>query len=169
MNTDQSNNSPGSNGVGDKTPTEESAHDETPVDENALAYRSIRNVFLERFPELWDRIEARYAPHYNLKTQIPGTYPLFEEIFKPRVIELLESGADGESLKRIFFFYEEMASSHDEEVTNLLWKSILEPLASDNQLIVAAWKYMGEKTKALSQEIAILRGWQGNLPADKTR
>src|SRR5580658_38074 len=85
-------------------------------DQDALAYRSIRNVFLERFPELWERIEAKYAPHYNLKTQIPGSYPLFEEILKPRVIELLESDADDDLLKRIFSFYEEMARSSDEEV-----------------------------------------------------
>jgi hypothetical protein len=142
------------------------AGDGNPLNENALVYRSIRNVFLERFPELWERIEKKYAPHYNLKSQIPGTYPLFEEILKPRVIELLESGTDDDLLKRIFFFYEEMAGSRDEEVVNLLWKSILEPLASDKALIAAAWKYTGEKTKALAREIAILRGWQGNLPTD---
>jgi hypothetical protein len=156
MNTDRSANSPESYGAGD----------ETPLNENTLAYRSIRNVFLERFPELWERIEKKYAAHYNLKTQIPGTYPLFEEVLKPRVIELLESGTGDESLKRIFSFYEEMAGSRDEEVVSLLWKSILEPLASEKQLIVAAWKYMGEKTKALAREIAILRGWDANLPTD---
>lgn len=148
--------------------------DEIPLDGNALVYRSIRNVFLERFPELWERIEKKYAAHYNLKTQIPGTYPLFEEILKPRVIELLESGADGDSakagdddtLKHIFVFYEEMARSHDDEVKNLLWKSILEPLASDKAFIAAAWRYMGEKTKILAREITILRGWDANLPTD---
>jgi hypothetical protein len=156
MDTDRSESSPEPNGGGGGNA----------FDEKVLAYRSIRNVFLERFPELWDRIEKKYAACYNLKTQIPGTYPLFEEILKPRVIELLDSSADDDSLKRIFSFYEEMASSQDEEVVNLLWKSILEPLASDKQLIAKAWKYMGEKTKALAREIAILRGWQVHLPAN---
>jgi hypothetical protein len=142
------------------------AADETPVDENALYYKSIRNVFLERFPDLWERIEKKYSQHYNLKTQIPGTYPLFEEILNPRVIELLQFATDEASLKPIFSFYEEMARSPDEEVVNLLWKSILEPLASDKKLIAAAWKYMGDKTKALTREIAILRGWEDNLPSD---
>ena len=107
-------------------------------EQDALSYRSIRNVFLERFPELWERIEAKYATHYNLKTQIPGSYPLFEEILKPRVIELLESGADNDMLKRIFSFYEEMARSSDEEVVNLLWISITEPLVYDKKLIAKA-------------------------------
>jgi hypothetical protein len=156
MNTDGSKSSPERNGIGD----------ETSLDEGPLAYRSARNVFLERFPELWERIEKKYAAHYNLKTKIPGTYPLFEEILKPRAIELLESGADDDSLKRIFSFYEEMARSQDEEVVNLLWKSILEPLASDKKLLATAWKYMGEKTKARAREIALLRGWEGNLPAE---
>jgi hypothetical protein len=134
-------------------------------EQDALSYRSIRNVFLERFPELWERIEAKYATHYNLKTQIPGSYPLFEEILKPRVIELLESGADNDMLKRIFSFYEEMARSSDEEVVNLLWISITEPLVYDKKLIAKAWKYWGEKTKDMAREIAKRRGWEGNLPA----
>jgi hypothetical protein len=134
-------------------------------EQDALSYRSIRNVFLERFPELWERIEAKYATHYNLKTQIPGSYPLFEEILKPRVIELLESGADNDILKRIFSFYEEMARSSDEEVVNLLWISITEPLVYDKKLIAKAWKYWGEKTKDMAREIAKRRGWEGNLPA----
>jgi hypothetical protein len=134
-------------------------------EQDALSYRSIRNVFLERFPELWERIEAKYATHYNLKTQIPGSYPLFEEILKPRVIELLESGADNDMLKRIFSFYEEMARSSDEEVVNLLWISITEPLVYDKKLIAKAWKYWGEKTKDMAREIAKRLGWEGNLPA----
>ena len=108
MDTEQSDTLPETNGAGD---------------ENALAYRSIRNVFLAEFPDLWDRIQAKYGPQYNLKTQIPGPYPLFEEILKPRVTELLQDGADEESLQHIFSFYEEMARSQDEEVVNLLWKS----------------------------------------------
>ncbi|MGB8543647.1 MAG: hypothetical protein WCD49_18610 [Candidatus Acidiferrales bacterium] len=165
MSADQSRTSPQSN-ASRRENANETSFDGTAVDESALAYRSIRNVFLERFPELWDQIEKKYSPHYNLKTQIPGTYPLFEEILKPRVTELLESGADSDSLKRIFSFYEEMASTHDDEVKNLLWKSMLEPLASDKKLIAEAWKYMGEKTKILAREIAALRGWQGNLPTE---
>jgi hypothetical protein len=156
MNTDGSNTSPEPNRAGD----------ETPLDENALAYRSIRNVFLERFSELGERIEKKYAPHYNLKTQIPGTYPLFEEILKPRVIELLESGADDDSLQRIFSFYEEMAGSRDQEVKHLLWKSILEPLVYDKSLMAKAWKYMGEQTRDTAREIAKSRGQEYNLPAD---
>jgi hypothetical protein len=159
MNTDGSKSSLEPNGA-------TGAGAETPLDDNALAYRSIRDVFLERFPELWERIENKYAPHYNLKTQIPGTYPIFEEILKPCVIELLENGGDDDSIKRILSFYEEMASSQDEEVVNLLWKSILEPLVYDKSLIAKAWKYMGEKTKALAREIARSRGWEENLPAD---
>ncbi|HXN17504.1 MAG TPA: hypothetical protein VN875_04160 [Candidatus Binatus sp.] len=161
MNTDGLKTSPEPNGAGDETKPDEDSHEQPPI-----TYRSVRNVFLERFPDLWERIERKYAPHYNLKTQIPGTYPLFEEILKPRVIELLEFGADHDSLKHIFSFYEEMASSRDQEIVNLLWKSILEPLASDKKLSATAWKYMGEKTKTLTREIAILRGWEGNLPAD---
>jgi hypothetical protein len=68
-------------------------------------------------------------------------------------------------LKRIFSFYEEMARSSDEEVVNLLWISITEPLVYDKKLIAKAWKYWGEKTKDMAREIAKRLGWEGNLPA----
>jgi hypothetical protein len=150
MPTDQSKTSPGSNGSGD---------------DNTFVYSNIRSVLLERFPELWERIEAEFGSYYNLKTQLHGSYPLFEIILKKRVIELLESGANDDALRRIFSFYEEMAGSQDEEVVNLLWISIMEPLVYDKKLIAAVWKYMGENTKNLARRIARRRGWENNMPS----
>jgi hypothetical protein len=146
----QSKTSPGPNGSGD---------------DSTFVYSNIRDVFLKRFPELWERIESEYGPYYNLKHQLPGAYPLFEDILQERVIELLKSGADADSLRRIFSFYEEMAKSKDEDVLTLLWISIMEPLVYDKKLIAEAWKYMGEKTKNMAREIAGLRAWEENLPS----
>ncbi len=150
MPTDQSKISPGSNGSGD---------------DNTFVYPNIRNVFLKRFPELWERIETEYGSYYDLKHQLPGAYPLFEDILQERVIELLKAGAYDDSLRRIFSFYEEMARSQDEEVVTLLWISIMERLVYEKTLIAEAWKYMGEKTKDMAREIAGLRGWKENLPS----
>jgi hypothetical protein len=80
MNTDGSKSSPEPNGAGDETKPEEDSQEEPLHEQPPTTYRSVRNVFLERFPDLWERIERKYTPHYNLRTQIPGTYPLFEEI-----------------------------------------------------------------------------------------
>jgi len=150
MPPDQSKTSPGSNGSGN---------------DNTFAYANIRNVFLKRFPELWERIEATFGSYYDLKSEIPGAYPLFEDILQERVIELLKSGAADDSLRRIFSFYEEMAGSQDEDVVTLLWMSIIEPLVYEKELIAEAWKYMGEKTKDMAREIARLRGWEANVPS----
>ena len=150
MPADPSKASLGSNGSGD---------------DNTFVFSNIRNVFLKRFPEVWGRIEAEYGSYYNLKHQLPGAYPLFEDILQERVIELLKSGADEDSLRRIFSFYEEMANSKDEDVVTLLWISIMEDLVYDKKLIAEAWKYMGGKTKDMAREIAGIRGWKENLPS----
>jgi hypothetical protein len=146
----QSKTWPGSNGSGD---------------DNTFVFENIRNVFLKRFPELWERIEATFGSYYDLKSEIPEAYPLFEDILQERVIELLKTGADEDSLKRIFSFYEDMAKSEDEDVVTLLSISIMEDLVYDKNLIAEAWKYMGEKTKNMAREIARSQGWEENLPS----
>jgi hypothetical protein len=113
MNTDQSKSRPGSIGSGE---------------DDTFVYANIRSVFLKRFPELWGRIEASFGSYYDLKSEFPGTYPLFEDVLKERVIEFLKAGADDDSLERIFSFYEEMARSQDEDIVTLLWISTMERL-----------------------------------------
>ena len=101
------------------------------------------------------------------RIQLEDSNPLlFEEILKPRVIELLESDADDDLLKRILSFYEEMAKMSGEEVLNRLWIAITGPQVYDKKLIAKAWKYLGEATKDMAREIAKRRGWEGDLPAD---
>jgi hypothetical protein len=131
---------------------------------NALIYKDIEKVLLTRFPELKEPVEKTFGSYYNLKTETPEAYPVFEDVLQKFLFELLDAGKDNHLLRRIFSFLEGMASSHDKDVVNLLWIAILEPLVIDRDRIRRAWQYMGEKTKNLARESACSGGWQDNLP-----
>ena len=61
---------------------------------------------------------------------------------------------------------EEMAESADEDVVNLLWMAILEPLVFSRERMSRGWGLMGSRTKELARELAELRGWRDNIPHD---
>lgn len=136
--------------------------------QQTLVYDGIHKVLLSRFPELQLRLEKAFGSYYDLRREIPEAYPVFEDVLKRTVLELLASGTDEQLLTRIFAFLEEMANSDDSNVTDLLGISILEPLTFDRARIRPAWKYMGKKTRDLARETASYGGWLENLPPDES-
>jgi hypothetical protein len=131
---------------------------------SGLIYKDIEKVLLARFPELKQLVEKTFGSYYDLKTETPEAYPVFEDVLQELLFGLLDTGKDDSLLRRIFLFLEEMADSPDRNVTNLLGIAILEPLVFNRDRIRRAWKYMGEKTKNLARENAYSGGWQENLP-----
>jgi hypothetical protein len=130
---------------------------------NALVYQGIEKLLLARFPELRPAVEKALW-YYDMKSETPEPYPLFEGVLKGFLFDLLDLGGDDPLLPRIFAFLEEMASSPDGEVVNLLWIAILEPLVFRRDRVRRAWKYMGSRTRELARETARAGGWQENLP-----
>jgi hypothetical protein len=132
--------------------------------QNTLVYQDIEKLLLVKFPELSGLLERTFGSYYDLKAETPEAYPVFEDVLKEFLFDLLDLGGDDPLLPRIFSFLEEMADSHDKEVINLLWIAILEPLVSRRDRVKRAWKYMGAKTKDLARKIARSGGWLANLP-----
>jgi len=130
-------------------------------------FNDIEKVLLSRFPELGKRLEQSFGSYYDLKSETPEAYPVFEDVLQKLVLELLRTGEDDALLQRIFAFFEEVANSSDRDVTDLLGIAILEPLVFDRASVRRAWKYMGEKTKEFARETARYGGWQDNLPPDE--
>lgn len=129
-----------------------------------LIYKHIRDDLLAKIPELRESIEENFRSYYDLNTEMPGAYPIFEDVIEPMVLKLTETPGNDQLLKRVFAFVEEMACSQDKEVVNLLWIALLKPFVYDREHIKSLWKYMGERTKQLATEVARSGGWQENLP-----
>jgi hypothetical protein len=133
---------------------------------STLKYRGIERTLLDRFPELRVRVQQEFGSYYDLKTEMPEAYPVFEDVLQPFVLELLDRQGANPFLTRIFAFFEEMAGSPDRDVTDLLGIAFLGPLVIDRERVRGAWKYMGERTKELARENARSGGSLESLPRD---
>jgi hypothetical protein len=128
--------------------------------------RESKLFLLTEFPELRDRMEGTFGSYYDLKSELPGAYPVFEDVFWDFVVERLAKDDSEHFVERAFSFCERMASSPDIEVVNLLWIAVVEPPVSNANEVQRAWKYIGPKTRTLAREIARRRGWNSSLPQE---
>jgi hypothetical protein len=136
------------------------------MDDRTLLYPGIEKTLLARFPELSGRVEQAFGSYYDLKTQIPKAYPIFEDVLQKLIFDLLKEEKTDPLLSRIFAFLEEMAKSPDRDVTDLLGIAVLEPLVFNRESIRRAWKYMGSKTRTSAMGTARAKGWEENLPVE---
>jgi hypothetical protein len=135
--------------------------------ENQLVFGRIREALISSFPELWERIEKTFGSYYNPEEETPEAYPIFEDIVKKLMFELLQNDCDQALLGRLFRFFEDMANSPDPNVSrDLLGIAILEPLDYRQESIRRAWKYMGPRTRNLAMVEARTQGRLGNLPIE---
>lgn len=69
------------------------------MDHSPLVYEGIVRVLVQRFPELWDRIEKEFGTYYDLKSEMPQAYPVFEGVLEKSVVEMLDAGTSDQSLR----------------------------------------------------------------------
>lgn len=74
---------------------------------------------------------------------------IIEDIFMPKVLELLNVNNDFILLKRIFNYFEDVANCGEEYIINLFTITVLEVLGNDKSILDTAIKYMGPETKQL--------------------
>jgi hypothetical protein len=94
------------------------------MNEQKLVYTGIEIVLLTEFPELTDRMKNTFGAYYDLTSEMPQAYPVFESVFQEFLMEKLLQHDGDKVLDRIFLFCERMARSEDAEVVNLLWRSL---------------------------------------------
>src|ERR1700733_1443957 len=141
----------------------------TVMSNEALTYDGIRGALLSAFPELLERIWSAFGSYYDLAKgtpeETPEAYPLFEDVVKNLVFDLLETGQEEALLARLFVFFERMANFPDPNVSrDLLGIAIIEPLAYRSEILQRAWKYMGPKMKELAVLETNSRRRQEDLP-----
>ena len=81
--------------------------------EHKLVFDQILGALFSAIPELWRRIADAFGDDYDLETELPEAYPIFEDVVKRVLFELLEGGRNEPLLRRLFHFFEAMATTED--------------------------------------------------------
>jgi len=82
----------------------------------------------------------------------PGGHVVIGDVLVPFLRARLKEGTEDE-LRRAFGFIEGMARSTDDDVVNIVYVSICEPLGGDRDLLKRARAYMGPRTLTISGEV----------------
>ena len=131
-----------------------------------ITYDGVVTALLDTIPEVRNVYDSELR-WWGKDPPPPDPYTVFGFALRPVLTHLARTEADEGVLKRVFGFFEEMAGSEDLEVVNLLQVSELEFLVTNPDLLSRAWKYMGERTKALTRETAKTWNSHQNLPAEE--
>lgn len=117
---------------------------------NKLNETNAIELLLESIPE----IKQLYNEEINWwDGEFPGLHNIFGNVLNPYLTKLLSEDENTELLKRIFDYIENMATSDDKYVHNVLDVTILEYLDDDKNIRETSLKYMGTNTKEISKKI----------------
>lgn len=117
-----------------------------------LNYDNLVQQMLEAVPEI--------KPHYEKELEWWDeilSHIVFGDVINPYIISLLKNSQDLDILQRAFQFFEIMANCPDERVAEVLGVTVLERLGDEPEVLKKAMKFMGNKTKEISDDIE--KGW----------
>ena len=115
-----------------------------------MNYASINEALMSRFPEL-DLLFKEQIEFWEGEDMPPHCF--MGDVLNKYVTELLRKNSDAQQIKKIFQFYEEMASSDDWLVRNLLQVTLLEYLWDEDYVFKNALENMQPKTRIMNDEI----------------
>ena len=78
---------------------------------------------------------------------------VIEQVFMPRLMELLKKNEETELLHSIFDFFEEVSNCDNQVIRNAFEVTVLEVLDIDKNILATAKQYMGLKTAQLQSEV----------------
>ena len=124
-----------------------------------LNFANVRQELLLRFPDLQETVAATLGYCYDLATETPAAYPIFEDVVQKKLLQLIDSGEDSALLRRLFDFFEDMATSPDPNVSrDLLGIAILEPLVERTSRLRLVRQYMGPQIRLAIMAEAVSQG-----------
>ena len=116
---------------------------------NGMRYCELNEELMLRFPEF----QSFYKEHFNFWEAPPPQHCFYGAILNKFVVNLLIENQNVVMISKVFDFYEELAQSNDEEVTNLLQVTLLEYLWDDKIVFERACQYMRPKTRQINNLI----------------
>jgi hypothetical protein len=126
--------------------------------ENPLLYEQVQGELFGIMPELALRFRKEFEGLYDLATENPGNYLLFEDIVFPFIRELAGDVSNEQVLKGLFNFFERMASSSDPPVSDLLGIAVTEQLAAQPEVLRAVGRNIGTRTRQMvDRDLKLLR------------
>lgn len=108
-----------------------------------LTSNNIIESFLETIPEMKDTYKDEIE---WWEGEFPGLHNIFGDVLNPFLLEHLKMEENRVLLQRIFDFLEEMATSTDNDIDNVLVVTILARIGDDIECLKKAVKYMGSNT-----------------------
>ena len=118
-----------------------------------IAYEGLHQTFLEAFPEFTEphKLEFDYWDDWK---EPPGIYLVLGVVVFPRLVKLLDIGTNVHLVRRLFEFFERMATSDDRNVVDVLGLEVIQKLVHDPDRLRKAWPHMGVRTRDLTRESA---------------
>ena len=80
---------------------------------------------------------------------------IYGDLLNPLLINLLSNTSidNDNKLKDIFNFLEELAMKKDKYIVEVVQVTVLEKLGDDKNVLKRSYKYMGKRTRKLSDEV----------------
>jgi hypothetical protein len=114
-----------------------------------LNYTEIEKRLFEAFPQLAAPYQKEFSYWVDWDKERPGNYLVFAMVVVPYLVAQLDEPGDGQTLAKLFAFFEEMAASGDPEVVNLLKLEVVRTLVRDPGHLAKAQKHMGHRVREL--------------------
>jgi len=122
------------------------------MSKKTLIYADIAKRLFEAFPMLVAPYQKQFS-YWTDWEKPPGSYLLFAMVVIPYLIAQLDEPGDGQTLTKLFDFFEEMATSGDPEVINLLKSEVVRVLVRDPERLAKAQKHMEQQVRELLRTV----------------
>lgn len=116
---------------------------------NIQEYRQTSFQFMDEFPDL-----KRFVRREDKELAEDGPHPFFSFVVTRIVAELLvNEAANRETLKRVFSFFERLATHTNEDIRGIVGLSVCESIASDEVVLEKYKRYAGPVTIKFCEEL----------------
>lgn len=115
-----------------------------------IRYDNLSKILMESFPKI-ERLYLQEKDWYEDMLDLPHIF--YGDLLTPFMLLLLEDDNNSEDISEIFLFLEKLAKSDDSQIREVVQTSVLERIGDDKEILKTSYKYMGEATRKLSDEI----------------